>query len=186
MAAWTSWPRPGRRSCRCRWPRRARRRWPREPRCSARTSRNGADLALDDLQRLPGLALGERLADADDGHAGRAASAAATFSATNASVSPKSCRRSLWPTMTQRAARLDEHRRADLAGERARVLRVQVLAGDLDPAPVALVRARGERGERRRDDEVDVRHARRRAARTSRRELDARRRRRGASSSCPR
>jgi hypothetical protein len=49
--------------------------------------------------------------------------AAATFSATTSSVSPKSWRRSLWPRITQRAAGVAQHGRGDLPGEGALCLR---------------------------------------------------------------
>src|ERR1019366_4225235 len=58
------------------------------------------------------------------------------------------------------AAGLDQHRRADLARERARIALTKVLRGDLDAAAVALVRARRERRVRRRNDHVDMRQAR--------------------------
>ena len=71
-----------------------------EARLLAELRDEGAHLPLDHLERVARLALGERLADADDG-AQSGAIAAAVFFATISSVSPKSCRRSLCPRMTQ-------------------------------------------------------------------------------------
>ena len=48
----------------------------------------------------------------------------------NASVSPRPCRRSLWPTMTYWQPTSREHRRADLAGEGAFLRRVEVLRAE--------------------------------------------------------
>ena len=61
-------------------------------------------------------------------------SAACSLLLTVRSVSPNSVRRSEWPTITYSRAGFADHRRADLAGERALALPVQVLRGDLDVA----------------------------------------------------
>ena len=56
------------------------------------------DLAAQHLLRLPGLALGLGLADAGDDESPASSPAAARF-CTPSSVSPKSWRRSEWPTI---------------------------------------------------------------------------------------
>ena len=77
-------------------------------------ARLASQLPSHDLERLPAVALGERLADADDGPR-PGGSTARAFLRTVSSVSPKSWRRSQWPTMTQRAAGVLEHRRREIS-----------------------------------------------------------------------
>ena len=102
MKAWTSCaPARAWRPCRCRWPtpaRRRRRRSRRVPRPARRRAR--ARPGARRPRAWAGLALLERLADADD-RARPVLHAAAALRATTSSVSPKSCRRSLCPRITQ-------------------------------------------------------------------------------------
>jgi hypothetical protein len=66
-----------------------------------------------------------------------ACSAACIFLLTVSLVSPNSVRRSEWPTIDVARAGSRNHRRADLAGERAVTLPMQVLRGRRDRAAFA-------------------------------------------------
>ena len=122
-----AWP-----SCRCRWPRWARRRWPpcaassgcssTSPGASCRASTSSVSPASRSASVSPTHMMGSR----------PWSSAAWTFFCTLSSVSPKSWRRSEWPMMTCGHPQVDEHGRGDLPGERALVLPEHVLGGDLD------------------------------------------------------
>ena len=83
---------------------------------------HGRQLALDDVLGRAGFALGQRLADADDGRDARA-SAALALSATSASVSPWYWRRSEWPTMRVAHAEFLQHGGRHLAGVGALLVR---------------------------------------------------------------
>ncbi len=113
-------------------------------------------LAFDDLEGAAPFALFERLADADDGVEVPAERGSDLLGDDRVGLSEE-----LPPLAVAHdhpaAPGLDEHRRADLAGEGARIPRIEVLRADLDAAAIALVRARGERRERRGDHQVDVR-----------------------------
>ena len=85
------------------------------------------ELARDDRLGLPGLALGERLADADDRRQAVAPAPPAAFSATSSSLSPWHCAPLRVADDDVAAAELGEHRRRDLAGVGARVVARAVL-----------------------------------------------------------
>ena len=130
------------------------------------------DLLLDDMQRRSGFAVVQGLADAHDRHepaTKRGRDLLAHMGVGLAEMLPPLAVPDDDPT----AARVDEHGRAYFAREGAGVFPIQVLPGELDAALVAFVRACGERGERRRDHEIDVGQLRR-ERHDGARELDAR------------
>ena len=78
------------------------------------------------------LALGQRLAYAQDRGAGRSRERPGPSCCTASSVSLKYWRRSEWPMITYCNAQLLEHVSGDLAGESAGLLEVHVLSADCD------------------------------------------------------
>ena len=114
------------------------------------------DLPIEHGERLVALALLERLADADDRRQPGADAPPSVLRLTIASVSPNSRRRSEWPMITYSAPASLIIAGADLAGERALALPVEVLRRDADVRVARRLGDRVQRGERRRDDDLDV------------------------------
>jgi hypothetical protein len=102
-----------------------------------------ASWLVDHRERVAGVALGVGLADADDDAEPGGQHRARPSCARRVEVSPKSCRRSLWPTITHCAPTSASSARRHLAGERAALFPVAVLR---PPAAAALPSSRRATG----------------------------------------
>ena len=124
----------------------------------AGTGESALELAVEHLLGLAGFALGERFANADDrleaGGKGGAELASDRFVGFAEKLAALGV-----ADDDARAARFDEHRRGDFAGERALRLPVEILRGDRDGRAARGFDGGGERGEPRRDDDAAMRGA---------------------------
>ena len=122
---------------------------------AVRPSSPAVNLAIEHGQRLAAFALLQRFADADDGRElgrdGGARLAVHPLVGVAEQPSPLGV-----ADDDVRRAGVSNHRRADLAGEGALALEVQVLRGDLEPSVARDFRGRCERRERRSDDDFRV------------------------------
>ena len=133
------WRRRGWRCGRCRSPRSARRRRRSGPRRRPAGAANAASIWPSTFASVAPASRSSSVSPTHMIGVMPAASTARSFLATISSVSPNSSRRSEWPTITYLHVELGEHRRADLAGERAR----------RSPSDSSARRARSAAGRRR-------------------------------------
>ena len=178
-------PSPASRSCRCRSPRRARRRSTTSRICSASTPFSPSRSWRMTTSNVRPLSRSASVSPTQRMGLRRSRSAAFTLRLISSSLSPMTWRRSLWPTMTivPPASRIEVAR--DLAGEGAVGLGPAVLRADLDRVVAERLgdrREARERGEDRRSRGPAGRRCRPSAPRRD----GARPGGRGSSSSCRR